>query len=282
MVNCLTQERLSDIFGISFEEMDKILVEYGLKDGKFATQKALDGKYAFILEQWSSDPLYYWNPIRLSELIRRGIKMDYYIQEVLDHFHNAEDFRDDWGLYLSMVSHAYDEIPEPLRKVVAKYIDRKLIGDRRRACEKCKRKTFFREKDFCWRCLPDDQFKQKRIDLEAKAREAADQVAATGWGTLYKDNSLGPKHSDLDLWNGAVEHAIDAFLTNLINPSKFNEQVSIEIFDCCTDNRKFCELVYSGYDDRDWTRCRAFFNLAYMTVKGVFLQEADEKKNVST
>jgi hypothetical protein len=275
MTTYMNQTQLAEQFGLSFEEMDEILIEHELKSGELATQKAMDDDYVRCSFMEDSRPFYHWNIIKISELT--GIKLQdeigFYLNDVMMCIQIADEQADP-EFALLMATHAYDGVPEDLLDEVHKRVDREIIGDRRRACEKCGRMTFWRFKGFCWRCLPDDSFIQKRLDYEAAIREAAAHMATVGWGTLYADNNLEPKDSDIELWNGAVDNAIDNFLTYLIDPSKYSEPLAGDIIDDFTHGRPFAEFVYSGYDDHGWKRCGAFLELAYETVAGVLTKEA--------
>ena len=255
--------------------MDKILIEHGLKSGELATQKAIDEYYAHLTVLMDSRPFYHWNPFKISELTGRKLitEIDLYVQEVWYYIQIASESTD-FMFGMMAATHAFDEVPEALRNEVHKRVDRELIGDRRQACEKCGRMTFWMVKGFCWRCVPDDPFIQLRIDYEAAVRKAAARLAAAGWGTLYIDHNLEPRDTDIELWNGAVDTAIDAFLGELVNPSNCSERQSKDIIEWSTNSKAFNEFVYSGYEDHGWARCDAFLNLAYKTIAGVFLQEA--------
>jgi len=68
METYMNQNDLAMRFGLSFEEMDKILIEHGLKSGELATQKAIDDGYAYISSMNSSKPFYHWNTLKISQL----------------------------------------------------------------------------------------------------------------------------------------------------------------------------------------------------------------------
>jgi len=126
----------------------------------------------------------------------------------------------------------------------------------------------------CWQCMPDDPFMQERHDCESAAREAAAQLATVGWGTFNNDYNLEPMDTDIELWNGAVDNAIDSFLTYLVNPSKCDKRMSEKIVDESYDGQVIAEFVYSGYEEYGWERCGAFLNLAYRTVGDVLTKAA--------
>lgn len=276
----INQTRLAEKFGLSFEEMDKILIEHGLKSGELATPNAIKDGYAFISSMHDSKPFYHWDLCKISQLTGREFldEIGFYSDEVMGCLRYARGNEDDFGYSMIAATHAYDEVPEALLDEVQKRVDRKLIGDRRKTCVKCGRTTFWIIKDYCWRCDSDDPFIQKRFDCEAAIREAATHQATLGWGTLYSDNKLEPKDTDTKLWNGAVDNAIDNFLTYLIDPSKYNMRLVGEVIDNYTWERPFIEFVYSLYDDHGWERCRAFLELAYETVADVLVKEVDKEK----
>jgi hypothetical protein len=129
----------------------------------------------------------------------------------------------------------------------------------------------------CWRCILKDPYKQRRLDLEASARKAAAQVAKDGWGALYADSNLEQKDTDMELWNGAVDNAIDAFLTYIGDPYDCDARLAEYIIDKCTDHPAVVSFLYGGFEDHGWERCLAFFVLAYETVKDALLQTIDEE-----
>jgi len=180
----------------------------------------------------------------------------------------------DFAFSLLVATHAYDEVPEALRNEVHKRVDRELIGDRRHACEKCGQMTLFRVKGFCWQCMPADPFVRERHDCEVAAREAAAQLATVGWGTFYNDYNLEPMDTDIELWNGAVDNAIDSFLTCLVNPCKCDKRFIEKIFDEFYNRQVIAEFLYSGYEDHGWGRCSAFLKLAYKIVASALTKEA--------
>jgi len=279
MTTYVNQTHLAELFGLSFEEMEKILIKYGLKSGELATQKAIDNCYAHLTVLGNGQSFYHWNIIKISELA--GMKLvdevGFYVSEVMRCFQDADE-QSDLSFALLIATHAYDKVPEALRNEVQKRVDRKIIGDRRQACEKCGRMTFWRVKGFCWRCLPDDPFIQMRLDYEADARKAAAQLARANWGTLYTDNNLEPMETDIMLWNDAFNTSIDSFLARLVDPSKCDKRLAGDIIDESTYGQALAEFVYSRLEDHcDWARCRAFLDLAYKTVASVLTKEVNDR-----
>ena len=272
----MNQTDLAERFGLSFEEMDKILIEHELKSGELATQKAIEDDYVFISSMNDSRPFYHWNLLKILQLTGRKIldEIGFYFDEVMKLIQYAHENEDDFGYSMVIATRAYDVVPKALLDEVQKRVDRELIGDRRQACVKCGRMTFWRFKGICWRCRPDDSFIQKRLDYEAAIREAAAHMATVGWGTLYADHNIEARDTDIELWNGAVDNAIDNFLTYLIDPSKNSKLLARYIIDDFTNGRPFAEFVYSGYEDHGWKRCGAFLELAYETVADVLTKEA--------
>ena len=275
MTRYVQQSELADIFGISLEEMDEILVEHGLKSGKEATQKALNGRYAVL----TISPFlpFEWNVIKISELIGKKIldEIDYYVKEVLSGIRLADTGYPNRILALLTATAAYRNVPTELWDKVHFLVSQKIIGDRRETCKKCGRMTFFRYKDFCWQCIPDDPFMRERLDFQAKVREAAAQLAAAGWGTLHIDHILDPRDTDIDLWNGAVDIAIDRFLVEPDNPFEFDLVLAQDIVQSI--NPQIISMFqFSGFEGNRWLRCAAFLMLAYKTVMEVLVKEAIE------
>jgi len=276
-VNC---NDLCKLFGLSLEEMDKILIEHGLKSGELATQKAIDDNYATLATR--SEPWNHWNVTKVSELTGKKLldEVGFYVNDVMTCIQIADELYRDRDVALMVATQAYRDVPKALWDEVNKRVGREIIGDRRQACEKCGRLTFYRVNGFCWRCLPDDPFIQQRLDYEAEAREAAAKLAIANWGSIFKDYNIEPKDTDIALWNGAVDNAIDTFLARLVNPSKCNRCIAKYIVDDSTDNQALIEFTYSGFEDYgDWKRRDVFLNLAFYTVMGVFLQEAEFPKS---
>ena len=265
-MNC---KDMCKLFGLSFDEMDTILIEHGLKSGELATQTAIDNDYVRLSFREDSRPFYHLNLLKISELTGRKLldEIGFHFKDVMLYIQVAEQFGRDYAILLA--THAYDEVPEALKNEVHKRVDREIIGDRRYACEKCGRMTLWNVKGFCWQCMPDDPFVRERHDCEVAVREAAAQLATVDWGTLYKDCNLKPMDTDIDLWNGAVDTAIDSFLTCLVNPSKCDGHLAKIIVDESYDGQVIAEFVYSGYEEYGWERCSAFLNLAYRTVGDV-------------
>jgi hypothetical protein len=55
------QTELGKRFGLSSIAVGKILSEHGLKEGKQATKKAIDEKYAIFTPLQDGTPFYLWN-----------------------------------------------------------------------------------------------------------------------------------------------------------------------------------------------------------------------------
>ena len=271
MKHYVSQNRLAKLFGLSLLEMDYTLIEHGLKSEELATEKAIDGDYA-VLSGIREHPNH-WNPIKISKLTGRKFhdEIGFYCQEVTYRLDVADtDYDSTYSLIIA--SHAYDQVPESLRTEVAKRIDRKLIGDRRRACKKCGRLTFFTIKDFCWRCMQDDPFHQQKLDCEALVRQEADQLAASGWGRLHENRNLEPRDTDLDLWNSAMDTVIDRLFAGIVDPSKFDErQADYYAYDVI-DGQNIMKFEYSRREDHGRTRCSAFLHLAYNTIVDLLLK----------
>lgn len=275
MTRYMNEMRMGELFGLSFEEMDKILIEYGLKSGEFATQKAVDDGYAYYA---TSEPSNHWDPLKISELTGKKIvdEIGYYVEEVVSCIQIADELCYDRYLKLLTASQAYRDVPKDLWDEVQRHVDRQIIGDRRRACKKCGRMTFWRTaEDLCWRCNPNEPFVQQRLNHEAATQKVAVQLAASSWGTLYMDNGIEPKDTDMELWNRSVETAIDTFQARLINPSICDERVSSDIIYESIHGEVFTDFVCTGSEDYgDRKRCRAFLKLAYETVAGVLMNRA--------
>jgi hypothetical protein len=269
------QTQLAELFGVPYEEMDRILIEHGLKSGELATQKAIDCGYASFSTLPAPAPRNYWEPFKISELTGRKLldEVGFWAHEVWYYIQIADE-TPEFMFGMMAATHAFDGVPEALRNEVHKRVDRELIGDRRQACKKCGRMTFFSVNGFCWRCLPDDPFEQQRFDYEAAAHEAADRLAADGWGALYTDYKFEPKDTDIELWNGAIDTAIDAFLTIPIDPSKCDKRQSRDIIEESTDPKSQAEFLYSGFEDHGLARCGVFLMLAYKTVADMLTKEA--------
>jgi hypothetical protein len=149
------------------------------------------------------------------------------------------------------------------------------IENSRHACEKCGRMTFKNVKGFCWRCIPDDPFIQQRLDYEAKVREKAAQLAETVWRTVYSDYNIEPKDTDIELWNSAIDTAIEAFLVLLIDPSKCDMSLAKNLIHDSTRSQAITEFVNSGFENHgDWARCVPFLRLAHEIVADILTKEA--------
>jgi hypothetical protein len=270
------QTHLGEHLGMSFEEMDKTLIEYGLKSGELATQKAIDEDYVEIIILEGYPPIYSWNVARVSELTGKKLQIEFYVTEVRYCIENADEQPDRYFALL-LASQAYNEVPVALRKEIQNRMLLEYIENSKQACEKCGRMTFKRVKGFCWRCIPDDPFIQQRIDYEAKVREKAAQLPETVWGTVYTDYNLEPKDTDIELWNSAIDTAIEAFLVRLIDPSKCDRILAKNIIHDSTRSQARTEFANSGFENHgDWGRCVAFLRLAHEIVANVLLQEANE------
>lgn len=272
MTTYLNQDQLAEQFGIPLEEMDEILTEYGLKSSEHATQKAIDEDYAHQ-SLIDCKPFYHWNILKISELTGNEIqdKIGFYAREVEGCIQIADEFYGDRDIALLAATQAYRDVPDDLWDEVQKRVERDVIGDRRQSCKKCNRKTFVLIKNFCWRCLPEDPYKQQRLDVEAASLKAAAQLAEAGWPALYIENNLEPKDTDIELWSGAVGDAIDTFLTLLADPSKCDANKTRIIVDESAYGQALLLFGYTGFEDHGWNRCQAFLELAYETVAGVFL-----------
>jgi hypothetical protein len=160
----------------------------------------------------------------------------------------------DFGITMAIATHAYDEVPESLRKEVSRQVDRILIGDRTQDCGKCGRKVFWTYDDICMKCNPNWNFYRSKADCETIIKMAINP-GICDLSQLYAEYNLEPKISDRELWKGAVETVLDAFIGHLDNYLQENDFV--------------VEFMYSGYEEHGFDRCEAFFNFAYRAILGL-------------
>jgi hypothetical protein len=93
------QTELGKRFGLTSIAVGKILTECGLKDGKSATQKALDEGYATFTPLKDGTPFYLWNVAKVSSVIsqkhRTLTEVELHVNEVRARLQEANMMLDD-------------------------------------------------------------------------------------------------------------------------------------------------------------------------------------------
>jgi hypothetical protein len=130
MTTYVPQTDLGELLGVSFEEMDKILIERGLKNGELATKKAIDEDYVHLTFLEDSRPFYHWNIIKISELIGRKLldEVGFYVDSVLMYMHMADADCYSFEESLLIASCAYDDVPVSIRAEVRDRVTEKMLG----------------------------------------------------------------------------------------------------------------------------------------------------------
>ena len=257
-------------FGLPFEEMDKILIEHGLKSGELATQKAIDDGYATRLA--TSAPWNHWNIFKISQLIGKNFTDE--VRFSADNVLNSMQYAHTYYLSVGMdrmamlaVSQSFKDVPKDLWDEVTEHVEKVLMGDKREVCEKCGRTsptqmmTRNESKYLCWRCKPDDAFIEARLRLEGIVKAAA----PAGLNTIYIDRHLMPQNGDIRLWAGVYSDAVDFSIGGLINPTLPIGDTE-RFIENRTDPQAVLEFKYSGFEEFDFDHCYVFLTHAYETI----------------
>ena len=130
----VNQTKLGKLFGLPFEEMDKILIEHGLKSGELATQKAIDDDYATFPA--ASAPWNFWNVAKISELTGKKLRdeIGFYADHVSCCLQYAGDFYLHAGkgdMAMLIAAQAFRGVPEEIWESVKKRVDKEFMGGKR-------------------------------------------------------------------------------------------------------------------------------------------------------
>jgi hypothetical protein len=131
-----------------------------------------------------------------------------------------------------------------------------------------------------------DPFIFQRQDYEAAARGAADQLVEAGWGSFYADCDIEPEDADMDIWNAAVDAAIEDLIQCDGNPVIDSEVEAEDLVSQYTDNVAVEEFILNHNDfenrnqiDEDtWKRHVALIRLAYKTVARTVTRDEEERE----
>lgn len=286
----MNQTQLSDLIGVSFKEMDKILVENGLKINWLATHKAIDDDYIYVTAMEDRQTLYYWNLSKILELTRkkREDEIGFWVNHVLCGLDQAYEFffcEDNSELALLRAAQAYKDVPKEFCDKVNVEVEKTLFGGQREVCGKCGRtsptsamihaksaKQVMSEDEYkalyrCWRCIPEDPFMQAKLDLEAKVRQEASSACLR---ILYENYELIPNNNDAKLLAGTIGDAIDFSIGYCIDPTQCI--IGDEFIEARMDIQSILEFRYSGFEEFDYDRCKAFLEVAYNTIAETLMQ----------